>query len=66
MRNRIKVLREHWEKQLRMKDKSVERHLKEWNKYLNELQSIEKKDQFIEYKIERVKFLIALHVEQIP
>jgi len=46
-----------------MKDKSVERHLKEWNKYLNELQSIEKKDQFIEYKIERVKFLIALHVE---
>jgi len=48
-----------------MKDESIEKHLKEWNKYLTELQSIKKKDQFIEYRIKSVERLIAFHSESI-
>lgn len=46
-----------------MKDESVEKHLKEWNKYLKELQSMEEKDQFIKYRITSVKRLIAFYSE---
>lgn len=44
-----------------MTDELVEKHLKEWKKYLAELKSIEKKDIFIEYRIESVERLIIFN-----
>jgi hypothetical protein len=44
-----------------MTDESVEKHLREWKKYLTELKSITKKDIFIEYRIESVERLIVFH-----
>ena len=44
-----------------MIDESIDKHLKEWKKYLIELKSIVKKDIFIEYRIESVERLIVLN-----
>ena len=44
-----------------MTDELVDKHLKEWKKYLAELKSIVKKDIFIEYRIESVERLIVFH-----
>ena len=46
---------------MRMTDELVDKHLKEWKKYLIELKSIKKKDIFIEYRIESVERLIVFN-----